>query len=330
MIMQKIITLASALFFGATAVQAQTVADFDTLSLSGIDTFYVNYSDPGNNVGFDDGLAHFECVYDTLWGGTWVSGFAYSNKTDISDSSYNNLYTAAPGKGYSNSANYLSVSAFSPVKIRLIGKAIGQPVKGFYATNLVYAYKEMTTQGFSKKFGGVPNTEPDWFKITIKGYLNGSLKTDTVDFYLADFRNPDSTKDYVLHSWEWVDLLPLGPVDSLELSLNSTDTAGGFGMNNPAYFAMDNFVTEETSGIGNAPVVYAAKVYPNPATDMLVVELNDKTIEYVMVTDAAGRLVARMAAEDKLTLNLSTYTPGVYLLTMQGENGMATARFVKQ
>lgn len=328
MIMQKILTLASALFFGATAVQAQTVADFDTLSLPGTDTFYVNYSNPGNDVGFDDGLAHFESFFDTSWGGFWSSGFAYTNSTNVSDSSYANLYTAAPGAGFQNSPNYVSVSAFSPVKIRLKGNAIGKQVKGFYATNLVYAYKEMTTQGFSKKFGGVPNTDPDWFKITIKGYLNGSLKTDSVDFYLADFRDPDSTKDYVLHSWEWVELLPLGPVDSLELSLSSTDTAGGFGMNNPAYFAMDNFVTLESASVANT-ITYAAKVYPNPATDMLIVELNDKTIEYVMVTDAAGRMVARVAAEDKLTLNLSAYTPGIYMLTMQGENGIATARFVK-
>lgn len=328
--MRKILTLATALAFSASAATAQTVATFDTLSLPGTDTFYVNYADPGNNVGFDDGLAHYECVYDTAWGGTWVSGFAYTNSTDVSDSSYNNLYTAAPGKGYNNSANYVSVSAYSPVMIRLKGKALGQPVKGFYATNLVYAYKEMTTQGFSKKFGGVPNTEPDWFKITIKGYLNGSLKTDSVDFYLADFRDADSTKDYVLHSWEWVDLLPLGRVDSLVLSLSSTDTAGGFGMNNPAYFAMDHFETYETSGVVNTSVNFAAKVYPNPATNMLVVELNDKTIDYVIVTDVAGRFVARVQAEDKLTLNLSGYTPGIYMLTMQGENGVATARFVKQ
>ncbi|HEY9177308.1 MAG TPA: DUF4465 domain-containing protein [Flavipsychrobacter sp.] len=328
--MRKISTLAIALAFGATASTAQTVATFDTLSLTGTDTFYVNYSDPGNDVGFDDGLAHFECVYDTSWGGSWVSGFAYTNQTDVSDSSYNNLFTALPAKGYNNSANYVSVSAYSPVMIRLKGKAIGQPVKGFYATNLVYAYKEMTSQGFSKKFGGVPNTEPDWFKITIKGYLNGSMKTDSVDFYLADFRSPDSTKDYIVHSWEWVDLLPLGRVDSLELSLSSTDTAGGFGMNNPAYFAMDNFETYETSGIANRTIAYAAKVYPNPATDVLVVELNDKAIEYVLVSDAAGRLVARVPAEDKLTLNLSGYAPGVYILTMQGADGVATARFVKQ
>lgn len=328
--MRKILTLATTLAFSASASMAQTVATFDTLSLTGTDTFYVNYSDPGNNVGFDDGLAHFECVYDTSWGGSWVSGFAYTNQTDVSDSSYNNLFTAVTAKGYNNSANYVSVSAYTPVMIRLKGKALGQPVKGFYATNLVYAYKEMTTQGFSKKFGGVPNTEPDWFKITIKGYLNGSLKTDSVDYYLADYRDADSTKDYIVHTWEWVDLLPLGRVDSLKLSLSSTDTAGGFGMNNPAYFAMDNFETYETSGVANTTVAYAAKVYPNPAKDVLVVELNDETIEYIMVTDAAGRLVTRLIAEDKLTLNLSGYTQGVYMLTMQGANGTATSRFVKQ
>ena len=93
-------------------------------------------------------------------------------------------------------------------------------------------------------------------------------------------------------------------------------------MNNPGYFAMDHFETYETSGVTNTSVAYAAKVYPNPATNILVVELNDKTIDYIIVTDAAGRLVARVQAEDKLTLNLSGYTPGIYMLTMQGETAL--------
>lgn len=329
--MRRISTLAIALLAGATALQAQTVADFESLTLQGTDTFYVNYSNPKNDVGFDDGLAHFPCVYDTAWGGTWSSGFAYTNQTDVSDSSYTNLYTAAPGKGYNNSNNYVSVSAFSPVIINLKGKAVGQPVKGFYATNLVYAYKEMSTEGFSKKMGGIPNVEEDWFKMTIKGYSAGSLKADSVDFYLADFRDADSTKDYIVHSWEWVNLLPLGEVDSLQISLSSTDTAGGFGMNNPAFFAMDNFETFEISSVKNVAQQYVAKVYPNPATDKLFIECNDKSISSVIVTNVSGSVVGQYNVTDKVTLiNTASFVPGIYMVQVKGDNGVASVRFVKQ
>ena len=330
--MRKILTLATALAFSASATTAQTVATFDTLSLPGTDTFYVNYADPGNNVGFDDGLAHYQCVYDTLFGfKSLTEGFVYSNMTDSVDGTYMNPNSAKTAKGYNNSDQYLVAFAYNgPIFTTLKGKAKGQPVKGFYITNTTFGYEAMENgDGFTKKFGGVPNTDSDWYKVTIKGYLNGTMKPDTVDFYLADFRFADSTKDYIIKTWEWVNLLPLGNVDSLTFSVSSTDT-GQFGMNNPAYFAMDHFETYETSGVTNTSVAYAAKVYPNPATNILVVELNDKTIDYIIVTDAAGRLVGRVQAEDKLTLNLSGYTPGIYMLTMQGENGVATARFVKQ
>lgn len=329
--MRKIFTCTAAFIMGTMSLNAQTVATFETLPLVGTDTFYINTNNPKTDMGFDDGLAHFPYFYDTAWGGSWSDGVAYTNQTDLSDSSYNNLYTSVTGKGYNNSAKYVSVSAFSPVVINLKGKAVGQPVKGFYATNLLYAYKEMTTVGFSKKLGGVPNTEPDWFKLTVKGYLNGSLKPDSVDFFLADFRDPDSTKDYVVTTWEWVNLLPLGNVDSLSISLSSTDTAGGFGMNNPAYFAMDNFTTYETSGVGNNEHTYIAKVYPNPATNKIYIELGDESVKEISVMDISGRVVGRYMVKDKVTLiPVKDLANGIYILNMQGENGIATGRFIKQ
>lgn len=329
--MRKIFTLATALLLGATMTNAQTVADFDTLSLTGTDTFYVNYSSPGNDVGFSDGLAYFPCVYDTAGYKGWRSGFAYTNSADVADSSYTNLYTSVTGKGYNNSDQYLAVSAFSPVKIHLTGKAQGQPVKGFYATNLVYAYKEMSQVTFSKKFGGATGNDPDWFKVTIKGYYNGTTTTDSVDFYLADYRDADSTKDYIVTDWEWVDLQPLGKVDSLMLSLSSTDTAGGFGMNNPSFFCMDNFETFETSSVSSITTQVAAKVYPNPAANVLYVETNSSTTKNITITDLSGKVVSQTVADgSKVQISTSQLPAGVYLLHLNDELGTATTKFIKR
>jgi len=99
--------------------------------------------------------------------------------------------------------------------------------------------------GFGKKFGGVTGMDSDWFRLTITGWYQGNPIADSVNFYLADFRSPDTTQHYILKSWAFVDLLPLGNVDSLTFILNSSDTAGGFGMNTPAYFALDNFMTTD-------------------------------------------------------------------------------------
>lgn len=330
--MRKILTFAIALMMGTATVNAQTVANFDTLTLVGTDTFYVNYSDPGNDVGFDDGLAHFECVYDTAGYSGLRKGFAYSNMTDSVDGSYNNIYSAKTAKGYNGTSQYLLASAFNTIGVKLKGKAVGQPVKGFYITNTTYGYNTMRDgDGFAKKFGGTPNTEADWFKVTIKGYLNGTAKTDSVDFYLADFRDGDSTKDYIIKTWEWVDLSSLQGVDSLSFLLSSTDTAGGFGMNNPAFFCMDNFETFETSSVAGTSSNYVAKVYPNPATDKLYIEVNDPSVNEVVVRDMSGKVTGRFTSTaSTIEVNTANYVAGMYIIQLSGANGVAVTRFVKQ
>jgi hypothetical protein len=90
----------------------------------------------------------------------------------------------------------------------------------------------------AKKFGGSSGDDPDWFLLTITGKDASGAETGTVEFYLADYRFEDSSEDYIVDDWEYVDLSSLGVVKSLEFNLNSSD-AGDFGMNTPTYFAMD-------------------------------------------------------------------------------------------
>ena len=92
--------------------------------------------------------------------------------------------------------------------------------------------------GFSKKFGGISGTDPDWFRLTVRGLL-GSSETGAVDFYLADFRSANSADDYILSSWAFIDLTALGTVDKLRFALTSSDT-GSYGINTPAFFALDS------------------------------------------------------------------------------------------
>lgn len=330
--MRKIFTIASALLLSATA-NAQIVSHFDSLSLSGTDTFYVNYSNPGNDVGFADSAAHFETVYDTAGYSGLRRGFVYSNMTDSVTSGFTNQFSAKTAIGYNGSAQYAVAYATDSVTVRIVDTAMtSTEPRGFYVTNNTYAYNSMRDgDGFAKKFGGVPNVDSDWFKITVNAYYNGSLKTDYVEFYLADFRDPDSTKDYIIKTWEWVDLSSLGVVDSLMFSLSSSDT-GSFGMNTPAYFCMDDFTVQRVlGGINdkvNAPV---AKVYPNPAVNQLFVEVLDNSIQQVSVYDMTGKVVATQAANNsKLNFNIAQLPSGNYIIRMSGDNGVAVSKFVKQ
>jgi hypothetical protein len=106
---------------------------------------------------------------------------------------------------------------------------------------------------FAKKFGGSGGNDPDWFFLTMTGKDAAGVVTGTVDFYLADFQFADNQLDYIVNNWRFVDLTPLGVVKSIEFSLSSSDTSA-WGMNTPAYFAIDTIVPEPATllllGIG--------------------------------------------------------------------------------
>ncbi|MFH1532197.1 MAG: DUF4465 domain-containing protein [Pseudomonadota bacterium] len=172
-------------------------------------------------------------------------GFAVSNQTDTETPGWTNDVSAITGGGVHGSAAYAVGydSGFAPAPPTLTildaGDA-GVVLKGVFVTNTTYAYLSML-QGddYAKKFGGETGDDGDWFLLTITGIDVGGADVGTVDVYLADFRAADAAQDYILDQWAWVDLTPLGPVTKLRFTLSSTDM-GEWGMNTPAYFALDD------------------------------------------------------------------------------------------
>ncbi len=328
--------LATTMGLFISAIKAQTVSTFEALTLAGTDTAYINYSDPSADVGFTDGLVYFPCVYDTGFGtGYWSYGFAYSNMTDSVTSGYMNQYSAKTAIGYSGSAKY-AVAYGTDNSVKLQGIAAGQPVSGFYITNNTYAYNSMRDgDTYAKKFGDTTGTgittgqgtAPDWFKLDIYGYRLGVRQPDSVTFYLADFRGASSA-DYIVNTWQWVNLMPLGHVDSISFKLSSSDNSFGF-MNTPAYFCIDNFTTHESSVGVAATQAVAAKVYPNPATDVLYIDLADDNTQTISVVDMKGSVVYTQNVSAKhIEVNTSSLPAGVYVLRLDGAQ-KASMRFVK-
>lgn len=338
--MRKILLSLAAL---ATAhmASAQLVVDFESLTLPKADTFYVNYSNYGNDVGFSIGDVHFQCVYDTSWGSEmWSKGFAYSNMTDSVTAGYTNMYSAITAKGYANSDNYLVYWDGYSDKAKITFVDDTAKLTGFYVTNATYAYTSMRDGDFvARKFGdttgtgsGLPQgSYPDWFKLTIKGYANGAMLSDSVDFYLADFRFNDNDSDYIVRDWQWVDLTSLGnTIDSIEFSLSSSDT-GTYGMNTPGYFCMDNVTRVSTVTHVKEAEVVAAKIYPNPAITELNVETTDNVVKTITLTDMTGKVLAAYNVTAKLTKIATAHLPsGMYMLQLSNGKQTATQRFIKQ
>lgn len=227
-------SLSIVLFFHLLASNAQSVSTFEDLPLSP-GSYWIGEDGTG---GFASGDAYFYNSYNFDWD-FWSGGFGYTNTTDVTTEGPGNQSSAITGGGSFGSANY--AIATTSAGIKLTGAAEGKAVNGFFVTNTAYAALSMQNgDGFAKKFGGASGNDRDWFKLTITGYSNEVASAGNVEFYLADFRFEDNSKDYIVSTWKWVDLTSLGAVDSLAITLSSSDV-GEWGMNTPGYFAIDNF-----------------------------------------------------------------------------------------
>ena len=183
--------------------------------------------------------------------------------------------------------------------------------------------------GFAKKFGGVTGDDSDWFFITIKGYTGGNLTTDSVNFYLADYRFTNNTQDYIVKDWRWVDLTSLGNIDSVSFTLSSSDV-GAYGINTPAFFAIDNF-NDQTVSIDELSNELTFSIYPNPAKGSVSVQLENNA-NNLQIIDIAGRTVI---TRNNLStgihkLKLSDLNAGIYFIKISNENETKVERFIKQ
>jgi len=226
-----------AAFLAISGAAQGSLVTFEDLDLSPESSW--NGSDGSG--GFLSGAAHFNNNYDSQYG-SW-DGFSYSNMTDTAAEGWAAQYNAITGTGQDGSANYAVgyVGWSGPPTVTLESSRV---LDGLYATNSNYAYYSMLKgDAFAKKFGGPSGQDEDWFKLTITGKDAGGAVTGSVDFYLADYRSGNSSEDYIVDSWQYIDLGCFGMVKSLEFGLSSSDV-GDWGMNTPASFAIDSLVPE--------------------------------------------------------------------------------------
>ncbi len=301
-------------------VKSQNVVDFDALPLQP-DTFW-NGSDLTG--GFSDGGVYFVNYYDTSYGGYWSSGFAYSNRGDTVTAGYTNMYSVMAGVAQSGS-NFAIAQPFNTTYLMPLSIAA---FDGMYVTNSTYAYISMRDGDmYAKKFGGTSGNDPDWFKLTIKGYLSGNF-TDSVEFYLADYRFTDNSQDYIVKDWTWVDMTAMGNVDSVAFSLSSSDV-GSYGMNTPAYFCLDH-IQYTTTGINEQNHETDLKVYPNPATDKIFVEAGSKISRLELLSIDGKMVMIEEPNAMKTEVNIANLPKGIYFLSLLSEKGVVNTKIIKE
>jgi hypothetical protein len=86
-----------------------------------------------------------------------------------------------------------------------------------------------------------------------------------------------------------------------------------------------------TTGVFNPLPKFLVTAYPNPGQHFFFVETDNLEILEVRVLDASGRVVEQFTAgqTEKVRINSSNWTPGVYLLETRTAEGVGTVRVVK-
>ncbi len=173
---------------------------------------------------------------------SWV-GWSLSRVANSTTPGFTNQYAAFPGSGAGGSAQYAvgfsgeDGGEATPVVTLPVG---WQPTSAAIA-NTTYAARSMLNgDGFAKKFGGDDGIDPDWFRVTIHGLASDDSPLTSLEYYLADYRG---ATDFLLATWTTLDLTPLRHplLRKLDFHFASSDV-GDFGINTPAYVALDNLV----------------------------------------------------------------------------------------
>jgi hypothetical protein len=241
---RRLAALAWAVVLGASlAVSARgdlVIGTFEDQN-PGPDT-YKNDFRPTN--GFTTGGFSLNNNFDPTFG-AW-SGFAVSSKVDNmfgGPHDYNHEYGAyaplgASGTGSGGSATYGVAFNFSQGDA-LINLPSGVSPYSIDVTNTTYAAQAIT-QG--DDFATAFQKKGDYFRLDILGFTgpNGTgTQVGDVPFYLANFPDVPGSTLQLVSNWTTVNLTPLAGARSLAFTLTSTDV-GDFGMNTPAFFAVDN------------------------------------------------------------------------------------------
>jgi len=269
----RVVIVALAFLFAALTsipgrTQALVTGDFENLSLA-LDESFSGEAGTGTDTQV---LDEFTLVPDddtyTLWTtdiptggalmrnyfiedyGSW-SGFAYSNEQDTTTPGFTNDpffqitngFSAFAGGGAGPGQDNFGVAFGSDTtdlaempSIEMVGGA--RPIS-MKVTNTTWAAISMRDgDGFGKQFS---TADDDYFLLTLRGTDAAGAEVGTpIEVYLADFRFGNAS---ILDTWQEVDLAPLAEATRLHFQFASSDSDPTWGMNTPAYVAIDDIVT---------------------------------------------------------------------------------------
>ncbi len=310
---------------------AHTFAQMDTVNFESI---LLNSNSHNNGAdlsgGFTENGVFFSNYYDTTY--QYFTGFAISNESDVTTAGFSNQYSSFAGGG-DNSSNF---SVYYPGGVVDLGTGINYLVSLRVTNTTFAALSMMFGDSYGKKFGDSTSANgildgtngEDFFKLKIYSLTTNNDTVGFTEIFLADYRFADSTQDYILDQWTTVDLLPLnsaiGNARYLQFELESSDN-GSFGMNTPAYFALDNLVLDHNI-VGleeNKPQVL---FYPNPIRENLFVK---NAYGHMIITDNTGKVIFQSDINGEEEIRFADFANGIYFIRLLNDKGEFIQKVIK-
>jgi len=84
--------------------------------------------------------------------------------------------------------------------------------------------------------------------------------------------------------------------------------------------------------VGNQPLVdYSLTIYPNPAGNKLFIKTDSAMNGTIRILNLSGQLLAEMSFENSLSeISTENLKPGIYLVKVIGNKGVAVKKFIKE
>lgn len=102
-----------------------------------------------------------------------------------------------------------------------------------------------------------------------------------------------------------------------------------FDYNHPIITNFANTTFQELS-VPENNLNQAIKIYPNPTDDVVNIKA-DSTIRSIQVYDVQGRiLISKILSEENASVDLSSYSSGIYYLKINSDNGAKTDKLIKK
>jgi len=306
----------------ASIINGQIISDFENISVP--ENSYVKNSGPEGS--FSSGAIILPNMYTDAGSFDFWEGWVISNVMDTLTPGFTNEGASWAGSGYLSSNYAVCYSISAVVKIELMPDYPNSIIEGMYVSNSSYSALAMRDgDAFAKKFGGETGNDPDYFYISIKKWLNGTLSQDSLNFYLADYRFSDNSDDYILKDWTWLDLKSLGRVDSLRIEFFSSDT-GSFGINTPAYLCVENITVRLPLSASEEAINSNNILYPNPVRDRLFVKGHNGSSYKILAID--GRMISSGIYNESY-IDLTWLDKGSYFLILNDNQKLVIHRFIK-